>query len=81
MKELAESFHVVVERTGGIALLAVNPVILLFLLYAGLQAVGRSYWSKGTERRNKRAAREILDAPRDPGGEFSRGIAETAPQN
>ena len=63
MKEIAESFHVVVERTGGAALMAVLPVIPVLLVYSGLQAVGRSFWSKGTEHRRRQLAREILDAP------------------
>lgn len=76
MKEFFESFHVVVERTGGVALLGVLPCIVLGVAYRGLQAAGRSFWSSGTETRNRRFAREILDAPRDPSDEFYRSIAE-----
>ena len=76
MKEFFESFHVVVERTGGVALLAVLPCIALGVVYQGLQAAGRSFWSRGTESRHRKLACQILDAPRDPSDEFYRSIAE-----
>lgn len=63
MKEIAESFHVVVERTSGAALMAVLPLVPVLLLYSGLQAVGRGFWSKGTEHKRRWLAREILNAP------------------
>lgn len=63
MKETFESFHVVVERTGGIALLAVLPFMACTILFGGLQAAGRSLWSRGTEVKRDRWAREILDRP------------------
>ena len=73
MKELAESFHVVVTKTGGVALLAVLPAIPIILLYVGLQLVERSL------RRRKRhaIACQILSRPRYPGDEFYRETAET----
>ena len=78
MRELAESFHAVVERTGGVALLAVLPLIPCFMLWGGLQAAGRSLWSAGTRRKRHAWARGILSRPRRPGDEFYREIAETA---
>ena len=78
MRELAESFHVVVERTGGVALLAVLPLIPCALLWGGLQAAGRSLWSAGTRRKRHAMAREILSSARHPGDEFYRDIAENA---
>ena len=78
MRELAESFHAVVERTGGVALLAVLPLVPCFLLWGGLQAAGRSLWSAGTRRKRHAMAREILSRARYPGDEFYRQIAETA---
>ena len=75
VKEFSESFHVVVERTGGVALLAVLPCMVLGVAYKGLQAAGRSFWSSGT--RNRKLAREILDAPRHPDDELYRSIAES----
>ena len=78
MRELAESFHVVVERTGGVALLSVLPLIPCFLLWGGLQAAGRSLWSAGCRRKRHAIAREILSSARTPGDEFYKEIAETA---
>ena len=78
MREFAESFHALVTRTGGVALLAVVPLIPCILLWGGLQAAGRSLWSAGTRRRRHAMAREILSSARHPGGEFYREIAETA---
>jgi len=78
VKELAESFHVVVERTGGLALLVVMPLVPCFLLWGGLQAAGRSFWSAGARRKRHAMAREILSRARYPGDEFYREIAETA---
>ena len=78
MRELAESFHVVVEKTGGVALLAMLPLVPCFLLWGGLQAAGRSLWSSGTRRKRRAMARQILSHARHPGDEFYRRIAETA---
>ena len=77
MKEFLESFGVAVARTNGVALLVVFPLIPAVIAYAGLQAVGRSLWSAGTRRKNKKLANEILSRPRTPGDEFYRDIART----
>lgn len=81
MRELAESFHVLVERTGGVALLVLYPLIPLLLVYGGLQAAGRSLWSAGTRRKRHAMAREILSRARYPGDNFYREVAETALKN
>ena len=78
MRELAESFHAAVERTGGVALLVAYPLIPFLLLYGGLQAAGRSLWSAGTRRKRHAMAHEILSSARHPGDEFYRKIAENA---
>ena len=75
MKELLESFGVIVIKTGGLALLVVYPLLPLLLLYAGLQAAGRSLWSSGTRRKRQEFLQQILDAPRKPGDEYYREIA------
>lgn len=78
MKETLESFGVVVARTGGLALLVALPLLPFALLYGGLQAAGRSLWSRGTESKRKAMARQILSRARYPGDEFYREIAERA---
>ena len=78
MKELIESLGVVIIKSGGLALLVIYPLIPLLLLYAGLQAVGRSLWSSGTRRRDRKdqeILQEILDAPRKPGDRYYRDLA------
>ena len=75
MKEQLESFGVIVVKTGGLALLVVYPLIPLLLLYAGLQAAGRSLWSSGTRRKQQEFFQKILDAPEKPGDEYYREIA------
>ena len=76
MKESLESFGVIVVKTGGLALLVVYPLIPFLLLYAGLQAVGRSLWSSGTRKKRARLAAEILAAPRFDGDEFYRDMVK-----
>ena len=78
MKETLESFGVVVARTGGLALLAMFPLLPFLLLWGGLQAAGRSLWSAGTRRKRHAMARQILSRVRYPGDEFYREIAERA---
>ena len=76
MKEFFESFHVVAERTGGVALLAVLPLMGFVAAYHGLQSAGRSLWSKGSEIKRDRWAREILDRPVDSVDPVIRKVAE-----
>lgn len=75
MKEFLESFGVIVVKTGGLALLVVYPLIPVIILYAGLQAVGRSLWSAGTRRKRRAYYDKILAPPRRPGDEFYRESA------
>ena len=76
VKEFFESFHVVVERTGGCALLAALPFMLVAAAYGGLQSVGRSLWSRGTQIKADAWAREILDRPIDSVDPVVRKVAE-----
>ena len=77
MKEALESYGVIVARTGGVALLVSFPIIPFILFFGGLMAVGRGIWGRGTESRHRSWAQKILAAPRTPGDEFYRSIAES----
>ena len=76
MRETLESFGAMILKTGGLGLLVLYPLIPAIILYAGLQAVGRSLWSAGTRRKDRRLAEQILSAPRSPGDEFYRDMAK-----
>ena len=71
MREVLESFGAIVVRTGGLALLVLYPLIPFLLLYAGLMAVGRGTWSKGTEE--KQWAKKVLFYETDP---ITRAVAQ-----
>lgn len=75
MKDFLESFGAIVVKTGGLALLVLYPLIPVIILYAGLQAVGRSLWSAGSRRKRQARCNRILSAPRRPGDEFYRESA------
>ena len=75
MKDFLESLGAVVVKTGGLALLVIYPLIPVIILYAGLQAAGRSLWSAGSRRKRRAYCKRILDAPRRPGDEFYRESA------
>lgn len=76
MKQFLESFGVAVETTGGLALLAAYSLLPVILLYAGLMAVGRGLWSRGTESKRVKEAEAVLAGSRCPGDELARSIAE-----
>ena len=76
MREFFESFGVLAKTTGGLSLLVLMPLAPVLLLFGGLMAVGRGCWSKGTESKRIQRARATLAAPRYPGDEFYRSIAE-----
>ena len=76
VKEVFESFHVVVERTSGVALLLVLPLAAGGAVFWVLQKAGRSLWSCGTERRDDAWARDILDRPVDSVCPTVRRVAE-----
>ena len=66
MRDLAESLSAVVAQTGGLALLALYPLIPILLVFGGLMAAGRGIWSKGTESKDVAWAKEILTYETDP---------------
>jgi hypothetical protein len=64
VREFAESLAAAIAQTGGLALIALYPLLPVLLLFGGLQAVGRGSWSKGTE--SKKWAKEVLSYETDP---------------